>query len=100
MSSALFTILSDVLSRVFAELERSGRITGVKIARDCPHVTHLLYVDDLVVYRKATEKEAAETRQILELYCQSTRQEINWEKSSVHFSQNRPNTRKKSCVLS
>lgn len=51
-------------------------------------MSHLMYADDLVIYAKANELEAFEVRQILQLYCDCTGQEINWAISSVHFSHN------------
>lgn len=90
MSPALFTILSDVLSRMLADSEGKGWLTCIKISRNCPRITYLMYANDLVVYCKATEREVREIRDILEFYCKCTWQAINWEKSSVHFSHNLP----------
>lgn len=88
MSPALFTILSDLLSRMLAEAVQLGKLMGVKISRNSPSVSHLMYADDLVLYVKATEREATVVRTILQTYCDSTGQAINWAKSSIHFSKN------------
>lgn len=35
-----------------------GRLSGVKITRASPKITHLMYADDVVIYGKATREEA------------------------------------------
>lgn len=88
MSLALFTILADLLSRMIVKAELEGRISGVKISRISPRVTHLLYADDLVIYCKATSLVFWNLGTILRKFCMSTGQVINWDKSSAHFSKN------------
>lgn len=88
LSPALFTILSYILSRLLADSVQSGKLSGVKISRNSPRISHLMYADDLVLYVKATDKEAVEVRRILQVYCDCTGQQINWSKSSIHFSHN------------
>lgn len=88
MSPALFTIFSDLLSRMLEKAVAEGKISGVKVTRTSPKISHLMYVDDLVIYYKATEAEATAVHSILQQYCQWTGQAINWNKSSVHFSKN------------
>lgn len=60
MSLALFTIFSYLLSRLLSRAEQNGLISGVKVSRLSPKVTHLMYTDDLVIYSKATKEEAGE----------------------------------------
>lgn len=43
-----------------------GRLSGVKITRASPKITHLMYADDVVIYGKATREEAEEIKKILE----------------------------------
>lgn len=50
--------------------------------------THLIYVDDLVIYCKAATQEATKAIKCLRTYCEWTEQEINWNKSPIHFSSN------------
>lgn len=78
MSLALFTIFSYLLSRMLARAEQEGCISGVKVSRLSPKVTHLMYADDLVIYSKATLEEAREISYCLQTYCNWTGQTINW----------------------
>lgn len=88
MFPAIFTIFSDLLSRLLSRVADEGKISGVKVFRLNPKITHLMYADDLVIYCKANTLEATEVTNCLQTYCNWTGQEINWGKSSVHFSGN------------
>lgn len=88
ISPALFTILSDLLSRMLSNAEASGKISGIKISRTSPRISHLMYAEDLVIYCKANIEEATEVVKCLTKYCECTGQRINWDKSMVHFSSN------------
>lgn len=72
MSLALFTILFDFLSRMLAQAETRRILTGIKVSRGSPRITHLMNVDDLVIYCQANEKEAREKMKILNKYCIGT----------------------------
>lgn len=53
-----------------------------------------MYVVDLVIFVKENDKKANKVRRVLQLYCDNTGQEINWAKSTVHFSHNVPKQEK------
>lgn len=87
MSPAMFIILSDLQSWILAKAEVKGRISGVKISRTSS-ITHLVYVDDLLIYYKTDKEEALAFKECLDQYCRWFGQRINWEKSDMHFSSN------------
>lgn len=58
MSSVLFTIYFDLLSRLITRAESQQDIHGVKISRGGPLISHLMFADDLAIFCKATESEA------------------------------------------
>lgn len=94
ISPALFVLLSDILSRITSRAEMEGKITGIKVSRTSPRITRLMYADDLVIYCKANMEEVTEVKRCLDSYCLWTGQQINWEKSEVHFSPNVPRFQK------
>lgn len=47
-----------------------------------------MYADDLVVYCKANRQEAQAVADCMLMYCEWTGHEVNWHKSTVHFSRN------------
>lgn len=53
-----------------------------------------MYADDLVIYCKAKEEEATEVLKCLQTFCQCTRQDINFNKSTINFSHNIKTERK------
>lgn len=78
--------LSYLVSRILARAENEGRISGIKVIRAIPQITHLMYTDDLVIYCKINIQEATKVKKALDLYCLWTGQRINWDKLDVHFS--------------
>lgn len=47
-----------------------------------------MYANDVLIYEKATLKEAQAVCNLLRQYSTGTGQALNWEKSTVHFSSN------------
>ncbi|KAK9287675.1 hypothetical protein L1049_016113 [Liquidambar formosana] len=65
LSSFLF---NEVLSRILMRVEELGGLRGVKIARNCPAITHLMYTDDVVIFGRANTQEAEAIKDSLELF--------------------------------
>lgn len=47
-------------------LENEGKIHGVKVTRESPSISHLMYSDDLVIFCRANMEEAEEISKCLE----------------------------------
>jgi hypothetical protein len=88
LSPFLFILRTEVLSRLFHQQESIGLLKGIRIAKDCPAITHLLFADDLIIFAKATSSEAATIKSCLDLYCSWSGQQVNVGKSSLLFSKN------------
>jgi DNA-directed RNA polymerase subunit F len=88
LSPFLFILGSKVLSRLMFREESLGNIRGLKISRHSLAIHHLLFVDDLLIFGKATPKEANNVHSYLEKYCLWSGQSINSRKSSIRFSKN------------
>jgi hypothetical protein len=56
----LFTFILgfEVFYRLLFKEERNGFIKGLSIARNCTAIHHLLFADDLLIFRRATISEA------------------------------------------
>ena len=65
-----------------------GRIHGVSICRRAPKISHLLFVDESLMFCLATHREVMEINKILQLYARAFGQCINMEKSSILFNGN------------
>lgn len=53
-----------------------------------PTLSHMCFVDDLILVAEATHLQVNCIKNILDLFCQSSGQKINLEKSQVYFSEN------------
>lgn len=87
LSPALFVIFIDLLSRMLLRAEAHGVLHGVKIGRNCPAISHLLYADDATIFCRAELDEAVRLGDILNCFGAWSDQSVNWAKSSIHFSQ-------------
>jgi hypothetical protein len=88
LSPFLFILGSEVLSRLLLREESIGSLKGLRIARNCAPINHLLFADDLLLFGKATLTEAASLKSCLDKYCRWSGQLINASKSSIRFSKN------------
>jgi hypothetical protein len=56
------------------------------VAPSAPTVSHLHFVDDSLLYFKSNRGSALEVNEVLRLYCNASRQQVNMEKSSIDFA--------------
>lgn len=61
---------------------------GSKICRIAPPVSHLLFMDDCLLFYKASEVEYTKLREVLDEYEEVSGQAINYGKSGIFFSRN------------
>ena len=52
LSPFLFTMAIDVLSRFILQKEFDGLLKGIEVARNCPSISHLMFVDDLIIFSR------------------------------------------------
>ena len=88
LSPYLFLLCSEGLSNLLQKAKMDKELTGIKISRRAPTITHLFFADDSLVFCKANKQEAEKLKRILKVYEEATGQLINMDKSSVLFSKN------------
>jgi hypothetical protein len=88
LSPFLFILGFEVLFRLLFREEALGNIRDLKISRHFSTIHHLLFANDLLIFGKATPKEANNIQSCLEKYCLWSGQFINSGKSSIRFSKN------------
>lgn len=88
LSPYLFIICAEGLSLMLQREEKLGHISGLKIARQAPAISHLLFADDSLLFFKATSTEANVIREVLWKYEVSSGQAVNYNKSTITFSGN------------
>ncbi|KAG7586642.1 Reverse transcriptase zinc-binding domain [Arabidopsis thaliana x Arabidopsis arenosa] len=85
LSPFLFILCAEALVHTMNKAEIEGRITGLRLTRNCPSIQHLLFADDSLFLCRANFKEGAEILQCLKLYGDASGQEINLQKSSIIY---------------
>jgi hypothetical protein len=72
----LFLLVIDCLSRQIKKVASSGSFKGVKLAVDT-FITHLLFVDDVLILGNGNIEEWTTLYSILEHLCQASGMVIN-----------------------
>ena len=90
LSPFLFILLTEALISHIQGAEREGRITGPKIARNSPPVSHLLFADDSLFFCKADVQQCSELVRIINTYGSSSGQQLNVNKSFILFGSKVP----------
>lgn len=68
LSPYLFLFIADGLSRIMKNEISMGRLEELKICRNAPGVSHLLFADDSLLFFKASEEQALVIREALRAY--------------------------------
>lgn len=73
----------------------TGSLKGIKLNRNCPTLSHLLFADDYIFFLNGTVLECQNLASILHQYCYASRQAINLNKSGTNFSKGCPGSFKR-----
>ena len=86
----MFIICAEGLSALIRDAESRGELTGTKICRRAPSVSHLLFADDCFLFFKADENQTNVMKNILTTYETTSGQAISLPKSEIFCSRNVP----------
>jgi hypothetical protein len=73
-SPYLFLLCAEGLSSLLKFEQAAGNIIGVRVCRDAPPVSHLLFADDSLILMRADVANALSLRQALNKYCAASGQ--------------------------
>lgn len=90
LSPYLFVLCAQGLSSILNKTVQSRLLTGVRIARNSPTISHLFFTDDSLLFFKATKNDGIQVRRCLHIYEKASGQMVNYEKSALTFSPNTP----------
>ena len=76
------------LQCLLQKAEVNGSIKGVAICRNGSRISHLLFVNDSVLFCQVTEVECQKILDILAIYERSSGKKINRYKTNIFFSSN------------
>jgi hypothetical protein len=88
LSPYLFIICVEVLYRLLTKCQENGDIHGETIANNAPPISHLLFVDDIMLFCNANPKEGRNLMKVLDQYHAVFGQKINIHKSEMIFISN------------
>jgi len=80
LSPLLFILVMDGLCRLIGKARDDGTIQGVQVSNTFA-LTHILFVDDVLLFGSNNIGEWTQYRGILSLFCTATRMEISGNKS-------------------
>jgi hypothetical protein len=83
LSPYLFLLVAEGLSSLLKGSESRGEIQGVRVCRNAPVISHLLFVDDSLILIEADMEQAVNLKNILDRYCANSGQKISDEKCSI-----------------
>lgn len=81
----LFIILAECIGRLIERKKKYGSLKGIFPSSKCAPFSHQQFVDDTIMGREVSIKEAKAMKEILDIYSRGTGQLINWDKSSIFF---------------
>uniref|UniRef100_A0A803P924 Reverse transcriptase domain-containing protein n=1 Tax=Cannabis sativa TaxID=3483 RepID=A0A803P924_CANSA len=88
LSPYLFIVCAEGFSSLIRHHESSRMLTGCKVARSAPTISHLLFADDSYIYCQASEDEVNHVLSLLQLFEAALGQKVNLHKSSAFFNSN------------
>jgi hypothetical protein len=86
LSLYLFLLCANGLSTLLLYEEEVGGIDGVRVCRNTPSVSHLLFADDSLILIKVDMNNATSLQWVLD--CANSGQLVSLVKSSIYFSPN------------
>ena len=86
LSPFLFLLCTEGLHGLITQSALRGDIHGFSLSKRSPSLTHLLFVDDSLLFCKSNVEECQKNLEILHIYERSSGQQINKAKTTIFFS--------------
>ena len=88
LSPYLFLLCIESLHGLFTKAVASSGIRGISICRNGPRLTHLFFVDDSLLFCRASVQECIHIQNLLSTYEEASGQKLNRDKTTLFFSKN------------
>lgn len=83
LSPYIFVLCMEVLGHYFQNAVDKGNWKGIKISRGSPMISHLFFVDGLILFEEAKMRQTKVMEDILRSFCNESRQKVSVEKSKL-----------------
>ncbi|WJZ85876.1 hypothetical protein VitviT2T_005388 [Vitis vinifera] len=84
LSSFLFTLVADVLSRMLMRAEERNMLEGFRVGRNRTRVSHLQFADDTIFFSNSREEELQTLKSLLLVFGHISGLKVNLNKSSIY----------------
>nr|XP_051228987.1 uncharacterized protein LOC127346758 [Lolium perenne] len=90
LSPYLFLLVGESLSALINRNINHNLLQELKISRNCPGISHLMFADDSLLFFRANTDQASRIKEILRQYEKGTGQLLSSDKCSIMFGQHVP----------
>ncbi|XP_031103479.1 uncharacterized protein LOC116007017 [Ipomoea triloba] len=88
MSPTIFVLCLEKLSQMISLKVESGDWKGIRLSLESLILSHLCFVDDMVLFSEAFIDQVETIRDSLHRFCEASGQKISLAKSQIFFSKN------------
>ncbi|XP_021736519.1 uncharacterized protein LOC110703068 [Chenopodium quinoa] len=86
ISPYLFLLCAEAFSTLISKAVNDKLLSGVRICRGAPRISHLFFADDSIVFAKENLQECSKIADIINTYERASGQKVNLSKTEVAFS--------------
>ena len=90
LSPYLFLICAKGLTALLNSATSCRSLSGLSLCRGGPQISHLFFADNSLLFCRATMEECHTFISLLDTYEKALGQKLNYEKTSIFFSTNTP----------
>lgn len=84
----MFVLCMKKLSHLIQSTVEVGEWKPIKSSQNGPLVSHLFFVDDLILFAAASSHQARVLKKCMDIFCELSGQSVNFDKSKLYCSPN------------